>query len=71
MYLFVLCMDRLGHWMMKQVEEDRLKPVRASRRVPALTHLCVSNDILFFSEARDDQLQCIREGLDLFWKSSG
>lgn len=57
--------------MTRKAEEGRLIPVRASRRGPGLTHLFFADDLLFFSEAKDDQLQCIREGLDLFCKSSG
>lgn len=32
LHLFVLCKDKLGHWLRRKVAERRLREVRASRR---------------------------------------
>lgn len=64
-------MERLGHWIEKKVEEERLKPLKASRSGPGLSYLFFADDLLLFSEADEDQLGCLREGLELFCKSSG
>lgn len=47
-FLFVLCMERLGHWIRKQVEDERLRPVKASRSGSGLVYLFFADDLLFF-----------------------
>lgn len=69
-YLFVLCMERLGHWMRSKVDEGKLRPVRASRSGPGLSYLLFADDLILFSEAVEDQLLCIREGLEKFCSAS-
>lgn len=70
-YLFVLCMERLGQWLSCRITEGRLREIRASRQGPGLSHMFFADDLLIFTEARDDQLACIKEILDQFCKCSG
>lgn len=69
-YLFVLCMERLGHWLWRKVEEGELKEMRASRGGPVLSFLFFADDLLLFSEASEEQMACLREGLNSFCKAS-
>lgn len=70
-YLFVLCAERLGQWLSKKAAEGRLQRVKASRHGPGLNYLFFAHDLLLFSEAREEQLLCIKEGLELFCNCSG
>lgn len=70
-YLFVLSMERLGHWIQRRVEESRWKALKASRQGPRISHLFFADDLLLFSEASEDQIACIKEGLERFCKTSG
>src|SRR4051812_32392953 len=69
--LFVLCVERLGHWIQRKVEEGRWKPLRASRGGRMISHLFFADDLLLFAEATIDQANCIREGLEGFCSASG
>lgn len=71
LYLFELCMERLGHWFEKKVRKSRLKPLKAARRGQGLSYLLFADDLLLSSEVVEDQLVCLREGLELFYESSG
>lgn len=70
-YLFVLCVERLGQWILKKVGEGRIREVKASWNGPGLNYLFFANDLLLFSEAKKDQLLCFKDGLDLFCRCSG
>lgn len=70
-YLFVLCLERLGHWISNKVEKGALRPLRASRGGPRISHLFFADDLFLFAEATLDQAQCIKAGLDEFCKASG
>lgn len=65
-YLFVFCMDKLGQWLQKRVAEGQLKKVRALRYGPRLNYLFFADDLLLFSQTCEDQLRCIKEGLQRF-----
>lgn len=69
-YLFVLYMEKLGHKLRKRVVEGRLQEVKASRGGIWLSHLFFAGDLLIFSEACEEQLSCIKEGLEAFCKFS-
>lgn len=53
------------------MEEGRWKALKASRRGPRLSHLFFDNDLTLFTEASDNQIECIKEGLDSFCGASG
>lgn len=54
-YLFILCMERVGQWLMKDMADGRLRAVGAARRGPKLSHLFFAGDLIVFSEGRKDQ----------------
>lgn len=66
-----MCMERLGQWFARQVDEGRLRKVKASRHGPGLSYLFFTDDILLLSKANTEQLACIKKGLDYFCKCSG
>lgn len=70
-YLFVICLERLGHWLRSKVEEGCLRKVRASCSGPGLSYLFFADDLILFLEAVDDQLVCLKEGLNSFCAASG
>lgn len=41
------------------------------RSGPILSHLFFADDLLLFSEASRDQISCIREGFEEFYRASG
>lgn len=53
------------------MEEGRLREVKASRNDPGLNYLFFADDLLVFSEVNEDQLRCIKVGLQLFCSCSG
>lgn len=53
-YLFVLCLERLGHWIRGKVEEGRLRPLKDSRSGQGLPYIFFADDLLLFSEAVED-----------------
>lgn len=59
-------MERLDQWLLKRVAEGMLREVRAFRHGPELSYMFFADDRLIFSKACDDQLECIKEGLDSF-----
>ena len=59
LYIFVLCMKRLGH-IIHTVDSGRWKPIRLSHNGPHLSHFLFTNDLIQFVEASIDQ---IRDGM--------
>lgn len=45
--------------------------MKASWNGPGLNHLFFADDLLLFVEAREDQLMCLKEGLDIFCSCLG
>ena len=46
-------------------------PIKATRAGPGLSYLFFADDLLLFSEAVEDQVACLKEGLQSFCKASG
>lgn len=55
-YLFVLCMERLGHLIHAAVNDGSWKAVRLSRNGPLISHLFFADDLVLFVEASIDQM---------------
>ena len=47
-YLFVMCMERLGHIVHEEVVSERWKHVQASQNGPKLSHLVFADDLISF-----------------------
>lgn len=69
-YLFILCLERLAHWIQAKEDARFWKPVKASRRGPSISHLFFADDILLFSEVDEDQVEPIQEGISRFAQAS-
>ena len=66
LYLFVLCMERLGHLINLAVAERRWKPLKLYPSGPNLSHLFFADDLLLFVEASQNQIISIMECLNQF-----
>lgn len=71
LYIFVLCMQRLSSWIQREVSLRRWRPLKAARGGEVVSHLLFADDILLFTEATVDQVDCILDGLNKFCKASG
>lgn len=50
-YIFVLCMERLGHLIHDMVDAGKWKGVKTSRYGPNLSYLFFTDDLVLFAEA--------------------
>ena len=64
LYLFVLCIERLGHLINHAVSEERWKPIKLSKYEPCISHIFFVDDLLLFVEATTDQIEVIMDRLD-------
>lgn len=51
------------------MKKEAWKLIKASRSGPKVSHLFFADDIMLFAEAREDQVSCIKEGLEIFCKA--
>ena len=70
-HLFVICLERLSHLIQASVDDAIWKPITLSRCGPPITHLCFTDDLLIFAKASMEQVDVIKNCLDLFVASSG
>ncbi|XP_061373781.1 uncharacterized protein LOC133316100 [Gastrolobium bilobum] len=70
-YLFVLCIERLGHLINSAVERKEWHPVKMGRNGAPISHLFFADDLLIFSEASEDQANLIGNILDQYCCASG
>lgn len=70
-YLFVLCMERLGHMIVKEVEAHKWSPIQISKDGPKLSHLFFANDVLLFTKAKPSQARLVSNVLQSFCALSG
>lgn len=70
-YLFLICIERLSHLILRAVNVGEWKPIRLSRNGPPLSHIFFADDILLLSEASVGQLHTMMGCLDAFCKASG
>ncbi|KAA3460632.1 Retrovirus-related Pol polyprotein LINE-1 [Gossypium australe] len=66
-YLFVLCMEWLGHSIHSGIED----PIRLSRSGPPVSHLFFADDLVIFCKAQIDQARLLKSILSLFCETSG
>lgn len=55
-YIFVLCIERLGLAIRKNMESGAIKLVRISANGPDIPYLFFTDDLLLFVEANREQL---------------
>ncbi|KAA3479708.1 LINE-1 reverse transcriptase isogeny [Gossypium australe] len=70
-YLFVLCMEWLGHLIRSKMSTGRWTPIRLSRSGPSLSHLFFTDDLVIFSKAEMGQALLLKEILRRFCNFSG
>lgn len=70
-YLFMLCMERLGHLIIEAINYGKWSPLWLSRKGPALSHLFFADDLLLFYEASRSQAAQVKQILSLFCHFSG
>nr|KYP48705.1 Transposon TX1 uncharacterized [Cajanus cajan] len=70
-YLFVLCMERLGHIIQEQVSAGVWAPLKLGSDGPPLSHLFFVHDVLLFSKATPSHIRMVTESLQRFCNASG
>ena len=70
-YLFILCMEALGHLIEEKCSEKKWTPVKASRSGIAFFHLFFIDDLVLFAKADGRNCSAIRDALDEFCNISG
>lgn len=70
-YLFILCLERLGHMICKATHDKRWKPVAWDRGTIQVPYLFFADDILLFAQATPDQAVLIKHILEQFCQGSG
>ena len=59
-YLFIICMEFLGHLIEEKCDAKLWTPVKASRSVPAFSHLFFVDDLVLFANADQDNCNTIK-----------
>ncbi|KAH9665427.1 putative ribonuclease H protein [Citrus sinensis] len=70
LYIFVLCIERLGHRISQAVVDGSWKPIRLVKHGTPLTHLFFADDLLLFAEASIDQAYIIDAVLENYCRRS-
>ena len=65
-YLFILCMEVLGHLIKEKCREKKWTPVKASRSRIAFSHIFIADDLVLFAKANGSNCFAIRDALDKF-----
>lgn len=60
-YIFVLCMETLGHIINQSVLKGEWKPIKISRLGQSLSHLFFADDLILFAEASEHQMSVVLE----------
>ncbi|XP_030970453.1 uncharacterized protein LOC115990809 [Quercus lobata] len=70
-YLFIFCMEVLGHLIEEKCREKSWTPVKVSRSGIAFSHLFFVDDLVLFTKADGRNCSAIRDALDEFCNRSG
>ena len=65
-YLFILCMEVLGHLIEEKCREKKWTHVKASRSGIAFSHLFFADNLVLFTKANGSNCSAIRNALDEF-----
>ena len=69
-YLFILCMEYLGHLIEEKCAAKVWNPMKASRNGPSFSHLFFADDLVLFAEADTENCLAINEDLQEFCAKS-
>lgn len=69
-YLFILCMEHLGHLIEKKCTEGAWTPLKASRENMGFTHLFFVDELILFSKVSNEACDAIFVVLEIFCKES-
>ena len=70
-YLFILCMEFLGHLIEEKCAAKLWTSVKASRSGPTFSHLFFANDLVLFASATPENYSIISSMLQEFCNKSG
>lgn len=70
-YLFVLCMEWLGHLIQAAISEENWHPIRLSRDGPDISNLFFTDDVVIFSKTDSKHCKILKIIFDRFCALSG
>lgn len=70
-YLYMLCIEKLEHFIEEAVKCGRWSPLFLSIKGPTLSHLFFMDDLFLFCEADRSQASQVNEIISLFCHFSG
>lgn len=70
-YLFVLCMERLGHCIRQATEDEIWEAILLLKDRPSISHLFFTDDIVLFCKTDIYQANMVNEILQKFRRCSG
>ena len=70
-YLFILCMEFLGHLIKEKCVTKLWSPVKSSRSGPSFSHLFFADDLVLFASADLENCHAINDALQEFCSCSG
>ena len=65
-YLFILCMEVLGHLIEEKFRDNQWNPIKSSNNGVAISHLFFADDLVLFAKADHGNCSTIRDVLDSF-----
>ena len=70
-YLFILCMEALGHLIVEKCEEKFWTTIKSSISGVAFSHIFFADDLVLFTKADHVNCSTIKDVLDAFCAKSG
>ena len=70
-YLFILCMEYLGHLIEEKCSQKLWNPVKSSQGGLFFSHLMFADDVVLFAKADQGNCVVIRDALDTFCSRTG
>ncbi|KAL5815472.1 hypothetical protein ACOSQ4_026113 [Xanthoceras sorbifolium] len=65
-YIFVLCMEKLSHMILKRLKEKKWKPIKVSRGRPSISHLSFADNLILFGKTSNTQVESMKECMGEF-----
>ncbi|XP_042494957.1 uncharacterized protein LOC122074163 [Macadamia integrifolia] len=69
--LFVLCSQALSNILNSAAGNNGIQGIKVKRRAPPLSHLLFADDCLLFSEVKLNELQNLKDYVNLYCRASG